>query len=229
MTPKPVHKRYRILVVDDHDICVRHALAALETSTSEIRAAYTASEAIGLGETWLPDVICIDLHLKDSEGIEVIRKIRLTWPDDRPTPKIIVLSGDGAGISPQDMANFDVDCSLVKPVSGRQLRQLTGVDDSSSSHVSNTEEYGTQLYGLFLDELNQRIPRLDQYFARLDLEKITDILHQLIASAAIVREFRFETELRSLSASCRNGDTNQELAARYHTVLESARKLLSQV
>jgi len=228
MTPKPVQRTYRILVVDDHDICIRHVMAALETPSSETRAAFTADEAIGLAVDWLPDVICIDMHLQDRAGAEVIREIRQAWPEGRPEPKIIVLSGQQAVISAQDMEQLDVDFSLVKPVSGGQLRQLTGVAEPAVGQTPNSDDQQRQLYDLFLTELDQRIPQLDRCFSGLELDKMADILHQLIASAAIVREFRFETELRSLNASCRNGGPNRELAFRYHSVLESARRLLTQ-
>lgn len=227
MTPKPETRRYRILIVDDHDISTRHALAALKSSTSDIRAASSAIEAISLVERWLPDVVCIDLHLQDAEGTELIRQIRRSRPGEGQAPKIIVISGDDSGISPQEMALLDVDCLLVKPVSGRRLRQLIGVDDRQGNGELNDEHSAGELHGLFLSELNKRIPRLDRRFARLELDKVARILHQLIASAAIARESCFESELRALSATCRNGGSNHELATRYHTVLESARRLLS--
>jgi CheY-like chemotaxis protein len=229
MTLKQELGGHRILIVDDHDLSIRHALASLENSSSEIRAAYSAEEALRLVKTWLPDVICMDLHLQDSEGIEVIRKIRQTWPSRQLAPKIIVMSGDNLGLSGQDMAALQIDCLLVKPISGYQLRQLTGVTRSGYKSIPSNEKCEPELYGLFLNELSERLPQLDDCFARLELNEIADILHQLIASAAISQELRFESELRILNASCQNGGTHHEIATRYHAVLESARKLMSQL
>ena len=214
----------RILLVDDHDLSVRHALSILETPMHEVRIAFSASEAIDLALSWLPDLLFVDLYLNGLEGIGIIRKIRLGWPATAPLPKIVVLTADRSRLDRAEARRLQIDRVLVKPVSGRQLLGCASESGHGPVKEAGAGDDSAELLQLFREELEDRLPELDHCMARLERDRIPVILHQLIASAAIAGDAGFETALRALDAKCRQGGTSEEIAFCYHAVLQSARR-----
>jgi CheY-like chemotaxis protein len=226
MTIEPQSGDHKILVVDDHSISGRFAMAALRQSSGSIKWARTASEALAMALAWYPDLICMDLNLPDIGGLEVIRRIRLEWPADRPQPRIIVLTGDDSGSSQSDLTDLNVDRLLVKPVSRHQLREAARLQADNHIKEAGPDEHRLELENLFRQELEQRLPELDRCISNFDHDEAVAILHQLIASSAICSEHRFESALRALGVSCRRQDSTAELAQSYYAVLELAQEYL---
>jgi len=218
----------RILLVDDHDLSVRHALTILNTPKHEVRIALSADEAVDLALSWLPDLLFVDLYLDGLEGIAIIRKIRRGWPTATPLPKIVVLTADRSRLDRVEAEQLRIDRVLVKPVSGRQLRDC--VFDSGRGPVNENGDRGhsAELRQMFREELEDRLPELDRCMAGLERDRIPHILHQLIASAAIAGDTGFESALRALDGKCRRGGTSEEIAFCYHAVLQSASRWRSE-
>lgn len=75
----------RVLVVDDHPI-VRHGLALLisnQTDLELVGEAETPQEAVSLYEQLQPDLMLLDLSLKDGSGLDVLRALRSEHPEAR--------------------------------------------------------------------------------------------------------------------------------------------------
>ena len=69
---------FRVLIVDDHPI-VREGLRALISQHDDLVVcgeAESAGEALELVKSEVPDVAVIDISLKDSDGLDLIRRIR---------------------------------------------------------------------------------------------------------------------------------------------------------
>lgn len=80
----------RLLIVDDHTL-FREGLQAIflaETGVTIVGAAAAGAEAIEQAHTLKPDVILMDIQMKDMNGIEASRRIL----DDLPATKIIMLT-----------------------------------------------------------------------------------------------------------------------------------------
>ncbi len=81
----------KILIVDDHPI-VRRGLAGLIADQPDLRVcgeAADASEALQQAETGAPDLAIVDISLKNSSGIELVKQFKARY-DDRI--KILVSS-----------------------------------------------------------------------------------------------------------------------------------------
>ena len=82
--------KYRILIVDDHPL-IRFGVAQLVNQQPDLAVcgeASSLSEAIGVFENTKPDVVLIDLSLKDGHGLDLVKALQAV---DSP-PKMLVLS-----------------------------------------------------------------------------------------------------------------------------------------
>ncbi|MEX0718186.1 MAG: response regulator transcription factor [Planctomycetaceae bacterium] len=80
--PRTGRKVARVLIVDDHPI-VREGYAKLIGSQPDLEVcgdAADAGEALRLVETTKPDLIVIDISLKEGNGIELCKDIRFQYP-----------------------------------------------------------------------------------------------------------------------------------------------------
>lgn len=83
--PPKGHKRTRILLVDDHPI-VRERLAEIINSEADLHVCGEAEdrdEALEVLRAKKPDLAIVDLTLKNSDGLELIKDIHSRWPKVR--------------------------------------------------------------------------------------------------------------------------------------------------
>jgi signal transduction histidine kinase/CheY-like chemotaxis protein len=79
----------RVLVVDDEEI-FRYVLRQhLMTPRHVVSEAATGNDALRLARTERPDVICLDLGMPDTDGAEILRRLKED-PDTRAIPVVVV-------------------------------------------------------------------------------------------------------------------------------------------
>ena len=77
-------KRYKVMVVDDHDVVRMGLIALLEDSEFEVVSeSGSVAEAVEKSMQTNPDVILMDVRLPDGSGIEACRQILLRQPPVR--------------------------------------------------------------------------------------------------------------------------------------------------
>jgi DNA-binding NarL/FixJ family response regulator len=84
-TAGPAKQRVRILLIDDHPL-VRERLAEIINREADLTVCGEAEdrhEAIAAIPTKRPDLAIVDLTLKNSDGLELIKDIRVRWPKVR--------------------------------------------------------------------------------------------------------------------------------------------------
>ncbi len=70
----------RVLIVEDEASARESLLELFTASGAEVRGAGSAAEAMGVFETWPPNVLVSDIAMPDEDGYSLIRRIRM-----RPT------------------------------------------------------------------------------------------------------------------------------------------------
>jgi two-component system KDP operon response regulator KdpE len=106
----------RILVVDD-DVAILRALERnLNGHGFQVDPVRTAEQALASVDRWHPDAIVLDLGLPDTDGAEVIQKVR-----KRSSTPIIVLSARGADRDKVGALDAGADDYLTKPFSVDEL------------------------------------------------------------------------------------------------------------
>jgi two-component system, NarL family, response regulator DevR len=111
-------KRFRLLVVDDHEV-VRQGLVALldrREGFEVVAEAGTVAEAIAMAHRFEPDIVIMDVRLPDGSGVEACREIRA----DLPGTKVVILTS-----YPDEEA---VLSAIVAGASGYLLKQVRARD-----------------------------------------------------------------------------------------------------
>jgi DNA-binding NarL/FixJ family response regulator len=80
---KPTKAKSRILIVDDHPL-LREGIARLINDQPDLMVcgeAEAPARAITLAETARPDLVIVDISLKDQSGLELIKDLKSRCPD----------------------------------------------------------------------------------------------------------------------------------------------------
>jgi DNA-binding NtrC family response regulator len=107
----------RVLVVED-DVAIRKGLeAAVRDLGSQPKSVGTVGEASRAVEEFDPEVLIVDVHLPDGDGIEVLRAAREAKPDRDG----IVLTGQASIDSAVEALRAGASDYLMKPLRPAQL------------------------------------------------------------------------------------------------------------
>lgn len=145
--PRPAAAQCRVVIVDDHPI-VRAGLAALIDAEPDLRVcghAEDAREALRVIDEVHPDLVVVDLSLKGTSGLELIKQLA-----DRPLKSLVVsmhddatwteraLSAGALGYVHKSEATRDIVEAIRRVMSGRRhvsesisqkmLQRLAGSD-----------------------------------------------------------------------------------------------------
>ncbi|HYX20103.1 MAG TPA: response regulator, partial [Thermoanaerobaculia bacterium] len=107
----------KVLIVED-DVAIRKGLeSAVRDLGSEAKAVGTVGEAGRALDQFDPEVLIVDVHLPDGDGIEFFRAAREAKPDRDG----IVLTGQASLDSAIEALRAGVSDYLLKPLRGPQL------------------------------------------------------------------------------------------------------------
>lgn len=122
LTTQPPARRFKILVVDDnHDSALSMAMM-LSIMGHETRTAHDGESAVATAETFLPDVILLDIGLPKLNGYEVAQRIReQAWG---ASMYLIAVTGWGQDEDRQRSTEVGLNQHMVKPVEPAALEKL---------------------------------------------------------------------------------------------------------
>ncbi len=109
----------RVLVVEDEPDLTELLAFNLQAGGYKVETANTGARALAEIDTFVPDVVLLDLMLPDMLGTEICRRIRAQT--DKAQPAVIMLTAKGEEID--RVVGFEVgaDDYVVKPFSMREL------------------------------------------------------------------------------------------------------------
>jgi len=118
----PVPRRFRILVVDDnHDSALSLAMM-LSIMGHETRTAHDGESAVATAESFLPEVVLLDIGLPKLNGYEVAQRIReQSWG---ASMFLIAVTGWGQEEDRQRSSEVGLNVHMVKPVEPAALEKL---------------------------------------------------------------------------------------------------------
>ncbi|HYT26193.1 MAG TPA: response regulator transcription factor, partial [Actinomycetota bacterium] len=86
-----------------------------------VDVAYDGDEALEKAAVNAYDVVCLDLNLPGTDGIEVVRQLRST-PDSRPVPRVLMLTARDRPVDRVAGLDEGADDYLVKPFDFDELK-----------------------------------------------------------------------------------------------------------
>ena len=119
---RPTPRRFRILVVDDNYDSALSLAMMLSIMGHETRTAHDGETAVETAETFLPEVVLLDIGLPKLNGYEVAQRIR-----ERPwgaSMFLIAVTGWGQDEDRQRSSEVGLNVHMVKPVEPSELEKL---------------------------------------------------------------------------------------------------------
>lgn len=113
--------KHRVLVIDDEPGMRSLMRRGLGLAGFEVQTAEDGELGLETFQTYLPDLVLLDLMMPGLDGFETLARLSLL----EPRPKVIVLSGRD---EPEDRARAaQANGFLVKPISFDSLLELIHV------------------------------------------------------------------------------------------------------
>ena len=112
----------KVLVVDDNRDAAQTLSMLIDLLGYESRAAYDGQEALDVADSFLPDVVLLDLGMPRMDGLEACRQMRQRPWGTRAA--IIAVTGWGQADDHRKTRDAGFNEHLVKPVAPDFLTQL---------------------------------------------------------------------------------------------------------
>jgi putative two-component system response regulator len=170
----PLHGNARIMILDDE-----HAyLALLEgmldaAGYRNVRTTMVPAEALRIFVEYQPDIILLDMHMPQMDGIEVLRRLQLLLGPGEFVPMVMLTGDMSSAIRKEALANGAIDF-VTKPFQvGEVLLRIRNLLQTRMLHRELRERN---------DQLEERVAERTQELEQARL----DILYRLARAA----EFR---------------------------------------
>jgi len=110
----------RILIVDDEPANILLLESILANTTGEIRSLQDSRQVEQVFTEFEPDIVLLDLHMPDPDGLEVLRRLRSVRNSLGFLP-VIVLTGDTGKVARNSALILGADDFLTKPLDHEEV------------------------------------------------------------------------------------------------------------
>ena len=110
----------RILIVDDEPANIFLLETILADTASEIRSLQDSRQVEQVFTEFEPDILLLDLHMPDPDGLEVLRRLRSVRNSLGFLP-VIVLTGDTGKVARNSALILGADDFLTKPLDHEEV------------------------------------------------------------------------------------------------------------
>jgi two-component system, cell cycle response regulator DivK len=104
-----------ILVVDDNEVNLKLAREILITRGYEVIGARRGDQGVEMARLHRPDLVLLDMHLPDIDGLEVLRRLR-SLPETQSLPIVAMTAQAMSGARERFLA-AGCDGYIAKPLS----------------------------------------------------------------------------------------------------------------
>jgi len=183
--PARSNTEIRILLAEDNNFNRRYVATLLQEDNIVVREAANGIEALDLASKEPFDLILMDIHLPEIDGITVARQIRAEAPLNRNTP-ILALTADIYIRNAPEYKEAGFAELIVKPIDENSFwhqvgRYLNRPDQTSSiaDSLENLDRIKLALLPRLIMELPEHSQQIKAAFDARSHEKLADHLHEL--------------------------------------------------
>ncbi len=164
----------RVLVADDETGMVETFRQRLAAEEIEVIAAFRAREALSILSRGDMDVVVLDIRLPDMDGLDLLTKIKETWP----SLEVIILTGSASIATAIQSMKLGASDYLTKPCSVSDLSKAISKAYEKKMDTLKTADQGNEARG----------KRVHDYFvgASDEMMKVKNILSLVAPSRAPV-------------------------------------------
>ncbi|MCG6869870.1 MAG: response regulator [Gammaproteobacteria bacterium] len=239
----------RVLVADDNEINRRLLEVYISRNNGRVIQAVDGRDAVERAMTENPDVVIMDVHMPNLDGISAMRVIKESFPD----MPAIALTADAVPDRMQQCLSSGFDRCLTKPVPEQELiastlRLLEGRTSSAPDHagtetpqssgedlpVLDTEkavrlaggnrDLARELFGMLKIDLKSRLAMLNDETA--DPETLAEMAHKIRGGAKYCAAEVLQTRAGELEKTASQGERGPDLESRIAALRESIGALL---
>ena len=125
---------YNVLIVDDQAVNRTTLSSVLASKGFQVSTAKDSSEAFDLAESSMPDVILLDIHMPDMNGLEICKYLK-RFPKLAHIPVVFVSSSESMVRSQSMLLRYGAVDIIPKPLKLETIvEKVVGVIDDNSSH-----------------------------------------------------------------------------------------------
>lgn len=110
----------RILIVDDEPANVLLLETYLADTATQIRGVTDSRQAEQAFDEFEPDIVLLDLHMPDPDGLEILQRLRSARLSLGFLP-VVVLTGDTSRVARNSALLLGADDFLTKPLEGDEV------------------------------------------------------------------------------------------------------------
>ncbi len=116
---EPAGRGLRVLFVDDEEDFVRTMAERMEMREVGSEVALDGQQALQMLEQEIPDVMVLDLRMPGIDGMEVLRRVKKTYPQ----VEVIIMTGHGSDADEEEARRLGAFDYLRKPVDINDLME----------------------------------------------------------------------------------------------------------
>lgn len=111
----------RLLVVDDENVVRRSHLRVLASVSHDVEAVSDGEQALKALEAKPYDVVLLDLRMPGLDGMEVLKRIKVRWPD----VEVVVITGFPSFETAREAVRLGAFDYRAKPLAPREVIDVT--------------------------------------------------------------------------------------------------------
>jgi DNA-binding NarL/FixJ family response regulator len=195
-TPTPSAERtgpYRVVVVDDHAMFRTGVKAEIGQAVRVVGEGFDVDSAVAAVTATRPDVVLLDVHLPGGGGIEVLRRVHETVPDQ----KFLALSVSDAAEDVIGVIRAGARGYVTKSIDGRELI------DAIRRVAEGDAVFSPRLAGFVLDAFSGAI---DLATVDEDLDRLSTREREVLR--LIARGYAYKEVARELFISIKTVETH---------------------
>jgi CheY-like chemotaxis protein/HPt (histidine-containing phosphotransfer) domain-containing protein len=230
----------QVLVAEDNRINQKILKELIRKEGMNATVVANGKEVLALLQQQAFDLIILDFHMPELNGLETMKAIR-SYPDERiQTMNVVLFSSEQDKQHLADIQAYGIKYLLQKPVNQAEFSQmLQKIINVSPAHAvsqpqssltylreitSGNTELLIELIDIFMDEVPDAIKKIKMYYQLDDWSSLQTLAHKLRSNYKYVGSQEGDQYLKLLEDKI-SSEENQS----YDTIIENLQKLTSRI